>query len=129
MSTNNIKKQLKLISVATLILSVSLTGNAWADDTSINKAKEQQQLQTLLEWNKKAQARFNSKMEKNLNIEIQALANMPPKNSFYASRQSYTTDRDVKFVKAVNNRSGINAQTTTPVIAIINNKEHCLINL
>ena len=64
MLTNNIKKQLKLISVATLILSASLSGNAWADDTSINRAKEQQQLQTLLEWNKIAQAKLSIKMEK-----------------------------------------------------------------
>jgi len=67
-------------------------------------------------------------MEKNLNNEIQALANMPPKNSFYASRQSYTTEKSAALSKTVN-RSGIDAQITTPVKAIIYNKEHCLINL
>ncbi|MCP4078426.1 MAG: hypothetical protein GY744_19850 [Gammaproteobacteria bacterium] len=128
MKTNNIIKHLKLVSVVGLIISVSVTGNALAEDTS-NSQIEKQQLQILQEWNKKAQARFNRKMEQKLSNEIQALANMPPKKSFYASRQSFNTDTDAKLVKAVNNRSGINTQISTPVKTISNNNEHCLINL
>ena len=129
MLTNKLKKHLKLISATVLILSVSLTGNTWAADTSSKDSVEQKQLQTLSDWNKKAQARFNKKMQQNLNTELQALANIESKKSFYASRQSYGTNKDTEQMNTINSRSGVNTLSTTPVIVIINPKEYSLINL
>ncbi len=129
MLTNKLKKHLKLISATALILSVSLSGNTWAADTSSKDSVEQKQLQVLSDWNKKAQARFNKKMQKNLNTELQALANIESKKSFYASRQSYDTSEDTLLMNTIDNRSGVNTLSTIPVIEIINLKENSLINL
>ena len=68
-------------------------------------------------------------MQKNLNTELQALANIESKKSFYASRQSYKARQDTLLMNTIESRSGINTLSATPVIVITITKEHSLINL
>ena len=130
---NNTKKLIKLIPVTALMLSIMFTGKVLADESSYQQttasSTSTQQLQTLINWNKKVQATLSIKMENKLNLEMQALTNIHPEKSLYANQLPGHSDRDLVLIGTDKSGSRITARSTTPVVVIIDRKELCLLNL
>ncbi len=131
MITNKTKKHLQLITAAALILSVTLTGKAFADENADTQAAVQvnKMNQVLISWNDKIQTTLSSKMENRLELEMQAFANTQSEQSLLASHQVDNIERDLVLISTDENGAGITAQSTTPVVIIIDQKELCLLKL
>ena len=131
MLSHTTKIFLKLIPVAAVALSLSLMGKAFADEPAdiLVAVSSEQQLNTIINWNRKMQATLSTKMENNLKLEMQALTINLPDQPVYANQLIDSTTRDVVLIKADQNGAGITALSTTPVVVIIDRKELCLLNL
>jgi len=68
-------------------------------------------------------------MESNLELEMQALASKQAVKTLYASQLPEIGERDLVLISANENKTGVTARSTTPVVVIIDRKELCLLNI